>query len=97
MVCDLVVCIWDLIILLRKFCDAPELLERPVTCTHYVDPNFFYDMLTGCLVIGIISIIKPTNFMGIPKSKQLQEQLHNGSVHVATRNCIEQLVNLCNT
>jgi hypothetical protein len=55
--------------------DAPRVLGKYVILTHYVDANLYHDWITGRLVMGILSLIKPP-LIGIPRNRLQSRQPH---------------------
>ena len=40
--------------------DIPKPLVKYVRMTHYVDANLFHEKLTGCSVMGILTLVSKT-------------------------------------
>ena len=77
--------------------DAPEPLGKYVTLSHYVDANLFHDMITGCSVTGILHLANQTPIDWYSKKQATVETATYGSEFVATRTCVEQIIDLHTT
>ena len=65
--------------------------------THYVDANLMRDIMTGRSVTGILHMINKTPLDWYPKKKATVETATYGSEFVASRICVEQIIDLRNT
>ena len=74
--------------------DAPEPLGKFVTLTHYVDANLYHDMLTGRSVTGILHFLNKTPIDWYSKKQATVETATYGSEFVASRTCVEQVIDL---
>jgi hypothetical protein len=77
--------------------DAPEPLGNYVTTTHYVDANLMHDLVTGRSVTGILHLLNKTPIEWFSKKQATVETATYGSEFVATRTCVEQIIDLRNT
>ena len=77
--------------------DAPEPLGNYVTLTHYVDANLMHDVLTGRSVTGILHLLNQTPIDWYAKKQATVETATYGSEYVASRTCVEQVIDLRNT
>ena len=77
--------------------DAPEPLGNYVTLTHYVDANLMHDVLTGRSVTGILHLLNQTPIDWYAKKQATVETATYGSEYVASRTCVEQIIDLRNT
>jgi hypothetical protein len=77
--------------------DAPELLGKYVTLSHYVDANLMHDVITGKSVTGILHLINKTPLDWYSKKQAMVETATYGSEFIAVRMCIEQIIDLCST
>ncbi len=74
--------------------DAPEPLGKPVTLTHYVDANLYHDMATGRSVTGILHLLNKTPIDWFSKKQATVETATYGSEFVASRICVEQVIDI---
>ncbi len=77
--------------------DAPKPLGKEVVLTHYVDANFYHDVLAGRSVTGILHIINATPIDWYSKKQATVETATYGSEFVAACTCVEQIIDLRNT
>jgi hypothetical protein len=77
--------------------DAPEPLGNYVTLTYYVDANLMHDVATGRSVTGILHLVNKTPIEWYSKKQATVETAPYGSEFVATRICVEQIIDLRNT
>jgi hypothetical protein len=56
--------------------DAPTLLGKHVTLTHYYDANLYHDMLTGHSVTGILHLFNKTPIEWFSKNQVTNETTH---------------------
>ena len=63
--------------------NAPEPLGKPVTLTHYVDANLFYDALTERSVTGVLHMMNATPIDWYSKKQATVETATYGSEFVA--------------
>jgi Reverse transcriptase (RNA-dependent DNA polymerase) len=77
--------------------DAPEPLGNHVTTTHYVDANLMHDITTGRSVTGILHFVNKTPIEWYSKKQSTVETATYGSEFVASRICVEQIIDLRNT
>ena len=77
--------------------NAPEPLGKPVTLTHYVDANMFYDALTGRSVTGVLHMLNATPIDWYSKKQATVETATYGSEFVAACICIVQVIDLQTT
>ena len=77
--------------------NAPKLLGKPVTLTHYVDANLFHDALTGRSVTACLHFINGTPIEWYSKKQATVETATYGSEFVAARTCVEQIIDLRTT
>jgi hypothetical protein len=77
--------------------DAPSPLGNYVTTTHYVDANLMHDLITGRSVTGILHLVNKTPIEWFSKKQARVETATYGSEFIATRSCIEQIIDLRNT
>ena len=77
--------------------DAPDPLGRHVTLTHYVDANLMHDLITGRSVTGILHLVNKTPIDWYSKKQATVETATYGSEFVASRTCVEQVIDLRNT
>jgi hypothetical protein len=77
--------------------DAPEALGNYVTLTHYLDANLYHDMLTGRSVTGILHFMNQTPMDWYSKKQGSVETATYGSEFMASRTCVEQVIDLRNT
>ena len=76
--------------------NAPEPLGNYVTLTHYVDANLMHDVLTGRSVTGILHLLNQTPIDWYAKKQATVETATSGSEYVASRTCVEQVIDLRN-
>jgi hypothetical protein len=74
--------------------DAPEPLGKYVTLSHYVDANLMHDVTAKKSVTGILHLINKTPLDWYSKKQATVETATYGSVFVAARICIEQIIDL---
>jgi hypothetical protein len=67
-----------------------------VTLTHYVDANLMYVVLNGRSVTGILEIFNKTLLDWYSMIQATEETAMYGSEFVATRICVEQIIDLRN-
>ena len=77
--------------------DAPEPLGNYVTLTHYVGANLMDDVLTGRSVTGILHLLNQTPIDWYAKKQATVETATYGSEYVASRTCLEQVIDIRNT
>jgi hypothetical protein len=77
--------------------DAPELLGKHVTLSHYIDPNLIHDVMTGKSVTGILHIINKTPLDWYSKKQATVETATYGSEFVVACICVEQIIDLRST
>src|SRR6187200_1336076 len=77
--------------------NAPELLGKHVTLTHYVDANLFHDALTGRSVTGILHMLNATPIDWYSKKQSTVETATYGSEFVAGCIYIDQVIDLWTT
>jgi hypothetical protein len=59
--------------------DAPELLGKYVTLSHYIDANLMHNVMTGKSVTGILHIINKTPLDWYSKKQATVETAMYGS------------------
>jgi hypothetical protein len=74
--------------------DAPEPLGKYVLLTHYLDANLYHDMLTGRSVSGILHFLNQTPLDWYSKKQGSVETATYGSEFMASRTCVEQVMDL---
>ena len=74
--------------------DAPKPLSKLVVLTHYVDANLYHDMITGRSVTGVLHFLNKTPLEWYAKKQATVETATYGSEFVASRTCIDQLVDI---
>jgi hypothetical protein len=74
--------------------DAPVPLGKYVMLTHYLDANLYHDMLTGRSVSGILHFVNQTPLDWYSKKQGSVETATYGSEFMASRTCVEQLLDL---
>ena len=74
--------------------DAPEPLGKYVTLTHFVDANLMHDLITGKSVTGILHLLNKTPMDWYSKKQATVETATYGSEFVASRTCVEQIIEL---
>ena len=74
--------------------DAPEPLGKCVTLTHFLDANLMHDILTGRSVTGILHLINQTPIDWYSRKQATVETATYGSEFVASRTCVEQIIDL---
>ena len=74
--------------------DAPELLGKFVTLSHYIDTNLFHDMITCHSVTGILHFLNKMPINWYAKKQATVETTTYGSEYVAARTCVDQVVDL---
>ncbi len=77
--------------------DAPIPLGKYVLLTHYLDANLYHDMLTGRSVSGILHFMNQTPLDWYSKKQGSVETATYGSEFMASRTCVEQLIDLRTT
>jgi hypothetical protein len=77
--------------------DAPELLGKFVTLSHYVDANLMHDMVTGHSVTGILHLVNKTPIDWFSKKQATVETATYGSEFVAACTCVKQVIELQHT
>jgi hypothetical protein len=77
--------------------DAPAPLGKHVTLTHYVDANLMHDLITGRSVTGILHFVNKMPIDWYSKKQATVETATYGSEFVASRTCVEQIIDLRNT
>jgi hypothetical protein len=77
--------------------DAPEPLGRRVTLTHYLDANLFHDAITSRSITGILHMANATPLDWFTKKQSTVETATYGSEFVASRHCVEQVMDLRTT
>ena len=74
--------------------DAPKPYGKYVLITHYVDANLMHCLLTGRSVTGILTFLNKTPVDWLSKKQPTVETATYSSEFVATRICIERLIDL---
>jgi hypothetical protein len=74
--------------------DAPDLLGKMVTLTHYVDANLMHDTISRRSVTGILHMINKISLDWYSKKQATVETATYGSEFVAARVCVEQIIDL---
>jgi hypothetical protein len=74
--------------------DAPEPLGKPVVTTSYYDANLLHDLISGRSVTGIIHFLNKTPVDWFSKLQSTVATATFGSEYVASRTCVEQIVDL---
>jgi len=74
--------------------DAPKLLSKYVTLSHYVDANLYHDMLSGRLVTGILHFLNKTPIDWYSKKQATIETATYGSELVSACIVVDQIVDL---
>ena len=77
--------------------DAPELLGKHVTLTHFVDANLMHDLITGRSLTGILHLLNKMPVDWCSKKQATVETAAHGSELLAMRTCIEQIIDLRTT
>jgi hypothetical protein len=72
--------------------DAPTLLGKYVTLTHYFDANLFHGMLTGRSITGLLHLLNKTPNDWYSKKQATVETATYGSEFIATRTCVDQVI-----
>ena len=75
----------------------PMPLGNYVVLTHYVNANLFHDALTTKAITGILHFANQTPIDWFSKKQSTVETATYGSEFVATRTCVEQVMDLCHT
>ena len=75
----------------------PTPLGNPVLTTSFVDANLYHDLVSGRSVTGIIHLLNQTPIDWYSKLQATVETATYGSEFVATRICVEQIIELRNT
>jgi hypothetical protein len=76
---------------------APPSLGKQVILTHYVDANLYHNVLTRRTVTGVLHFINGTPIDWYSKKQATVESATFGSVFVAARTCVEQIIDLYQT
>ena len=74
--------------------DAPEPLGKWVTLSHFLDANLMHDILTGRSVTGILHLLNQTPIDWFSHKQATVETATYGSEFVASRTCVEQVIDL---
>jgi hypothetical protein len=74
--------------------DAPKPLGKYVLLTHYLDANLYHDMLTGRSVSGMLHFLNQTPLDWFSKKQGSVETATYGSEFMASRICVEQIIDL---
>ena len=74
--------------------DLPRPLGKPVVMTHFVDANLYHDLISGRSVTGILHLWNKTPIDWYSKLQSTVETATFGSEFVATRTCVEQMLDL---
>jgi hypothetical protein len=74
--------------------DTPKPLGKYVLLTHYLDTNLYHDMLTGRSVSGILHFLNQTPLDWFSKKQGSVETATYGSEFMASRICVEQVIDL---
>ena len=77
--------------------DDPIALGNPVIMTHYVDANFYHDILTGRSVTGVLHFLDKTPIDWFSKKQATSETATYGSKFVVARTCVEKNIDLRST
>jgi hypothetical protein len=77
--------------------DAPPPKGKYVTSTSYVDANLMHDIATGKSVTGILHFLNKTPIDSYSKKQGTVETATYGSEFVASRTCVEQIIDQRNT
>ena len=77
--------------------DCPKPLGKHVTLSHYVDANLYHDMLSGCLVTGILHFVNKCPIDWYSKKQGMVETATCGSEANAARAAMGQIIDLCGT
>ena len=77
--------------------DAPPLLGKYVTLTHYFNANLYHDMITGHLVTSILHLFNKTTIEWYLKKQATIETATYRSEFVAAHTCIDQIIDLHTT
>jgi hypothetical protein len=72
--------------------DAPKLLGKPVVTTSYVDANLYHDLISGRSITGILHLWNSTPIDWYSKLQGTVETATFGSKYIATRTCMEQII-----
>ena len=75
--------------------DCLKPLGKHVTLSHYVDANLYYDMLSGCLVTGILHFVNKCPIDWYSKKQGTVETVTFGSEANAARTATEHIIDLC--
>ena len=74
--------------------NAPKPLGKPVRTTSFVDANLYHDLVNGRSVTGILHMVNQTPIDWFSKLQATVETATYGSEFVATRQCVEQIIDL---
>mgnify|MGYP000464932623 CR=1 FL=1 len=74
--------------------DAPTPLGNFVTMSSYVDANLYHCMMTGRSVTGCLHLLNKTPIDWYSKKQGTVETARYGSEFVASRTCVEQIMDL---
>ena len=77
--------------------DAPTPLGNKVKTTSFVDANLYHDLVSGRSVTGILHVLNQTPIDWFSKLQATVETATYGSEFVATRICVEQIIELRTT
>ena len=77
--------------------DCLKPLGKHVTLSHYVNPNLYHDMRSGCLVTRILHFINRCPIDWYSKNQGTVETMTFGSEANATRATTEQIIDLIGT
>ena len=77
--------------------DAPRALGNAVLTTSFVDANLYHDLVSGRSVTGILHLFNQTPIDWYSKLQATVETATYGSEFVATRICVEQIIEMRNT
>ena len=69
--------------------DLAKALGKPVTLTHYIDANLYYDVMTGRSVTGILHLINKTPIDWYSKKQATVATSTYGSEFVAAKTCVD--------
>jgi hypothetical protein len=77
--------------------DAPEPLGKYIALSHSVHAKLMHDITSGKSVTGILHLVNKTPIDWYSKKQDTVETATYGSEFVATRVCVEQIIDLCTT
>ncbi len=74
--------------------DIPEPKGKYVTVSHYIDANFYHNMVTGRSVTAILQFLNQTLMDWYSKKQATVETATFGSEFIAARTTLDQIVDL---